>query len=145
MVGADRCPENTQSAARREGEKFMTWQRFSKQSGAVLALAMSACGGAPLNQSKLAETQTALHVAETLGAENDPKAKQNLQLARDQTTKAKRLAEQGDGDEANLYLDRATADAELAAQRMRTRAEEEKAREAWAKTKANAGETPAPQ
>jgi uncharacterized protein DUF4398 len=124
---------------------IMIWQRFSRQGGVALALAISACGGAPLNKAKLAETQTAMHVAETLGAENDPKAKQNLQAARDQTTKAQRLAKDGDGEEANLYLDRATADAELAAQRMRTRTEQEKAREAWAKSKAAAAETPEPQ
>jgi len=126
----------------------MTYQRFSKQSGVALALAISgisACGGAPLNQTKVTQAQTALHVAETLGAEKDPKAKQMLQLARDEATKAKRLADQGDGEQANLYLERATADADLAAQLMRTQTEQDKAREAWAKTKATAGEAGAPQ
>jgi len=126
----------------------MTYQRFSRQSGVALALAMiaiTACGGAPLNQAKLTQSQTALHVAETLGAENDPKAKQMLQLARDEATKAKRFADEGDGEQANLYLERATADADLAAQMMRTQSEKDKAREAWAKTKATEAEAGAPQ
>lgn len=118
----------------------MSYLRFSKQSAVAFALAASACGGAPLNQAKLAEAQTALHAAETLGAENDPKAKQILALARDQADKAKRLADQGDGEEANLYLDRATADADLASQLMRAQGARDKASEAWAKSKAIAGD-----
>jgi hypothetical protein len=133
------------SRSTREGEKFMTYQRFSRQSGVLLALATCACGGASLNQGKLAEAQSALHVAETLGAENDPKAKQSLQLARDQTAKAKRLSAEGDGDEADLYLERATADADLASQLMRTRTEEDKAKEAWEKSKTSADDPRAPQ
>lgn len=112
------------------------YQRLSSQIWVALALATSACGGAPLNQAKLAEAQAALHAAETLGATQDPKAKQNLQQARDGVTKAKRLSEEGDGDEANLYLQRAIADADLASQLMRTRAEQQKATEAMAKSKA---------
>jgi hypothetical protein len=125
----------------------MTYQRFSVRSGVALGLAISAisaCGGAPLNQAKLSQAQTALHVAETLGAENDPKAKQMLQLAREEATKAKRLADQGDGEQANLYLDRATADADLASQLVRTQSEKDKAQEAWAKSKGNAAEPGAP-
>jgi hypothetical protein len=126
----------------------MTYQRFSRHRGLALALAISAssaCGGAPLNQAKLTQAQTALHVAETLGAEKDPKAKQMLQLARDGAAKAKRLADQGEGEQANLYLDRATADADLASQLMRTRSAKEKAEAAWAKSKAAGGEAGAPQ
>ena len=122
----------------------MSYQRFAMLSGVALALVMGACGGAPLNQAKLAQAQAALHAAETLGAANDPKAKQSLDLARQQVDKAQRLAKEGDGDEANLYLARATADADLASQLMRTRSAEEKAREAWGKAQA-LGEVPAPQ
>lgn len=122
----------------------MSYQRLSRQGGLALTLALCACGGAPLNQAKLAEAQGALHSAETLGAEKDPKAKHMLQLAREQTTKAKRLADQGDGEEASYYLERATADAELASQLMRTRDAQEKAREAWAKSKLTEGDTAAP-
>jgi len=110
-------------------------QQFSRQICVALALAAAACGSAPLTQAKLTEAQTALHAAETLGAEQDPKAKQSLQLARDQIAKAQTLGKDGDGAKGDLYLEQATADAELAAQLMRTRAEQQKAQEAWAKTK----------
>jgi hypothetical protein len=123
----------------------MSYQRFSKQSSVALALAMVACGGAPLNQAKLAEAQTALHAAETSGAENDPKAKQSLGQARAQIAEAKRLAKEGDGEEGNYRLDRAKADADLASQVMRAQSEAAKARDAWAKVQAMGGETGAPQ
>jgi hypothetical protein len=113
-------------------------QQFSRQFWVALVLATSACGSAPLNQAKLSEAQTALHAAETLGAEQDPKAKQSLQLARDQIAKAQSLGKEGEGEQGDRYLEQATADADLASQLMRTRAEAQKAREAWAKTKAPA-------
>ena len=117
----------------------MSYQHLSGPSAVAFALALVACGGASLSQAKLAETQTALHGAETLGAANDPKAKQSLERARHQLAEAKRLAKDGDADRGNLYLQRATADAELASQLTRTRIEEEKARAAWAKSKAMVG------
>jgi len=120
------------------------YQRFSRQIWVALALATAACGGAPLNQAKLAEAQHALHAAETLGAAQDPKAKQNLQQARDEVAKAKRLSEDGDGHEANLYLQRAVADADLASQLMRTQGEQEKATKAMAKSMAISSTTPPP-
>ena len=117
----------------------MCYQRFAMLSGLALALVIGACGGAPLNQAKLTQAQTAMHAAETLGAANDPKAKQSLELARTQLEKAQRLAKEGDGEEANLYLARATADADLASQLMRTHTAQEKAREAMAKAQALPG------
>jgi hypothetical protein len=114
-------------------------EQSSRQLWVALALAASACGGVPLSQPKLAQAEAALHAAETLGAEQDPKAQQSLQLARDQVTRAKRLGSDGDGEEGDLYLERATADAELASQLMRTRGEEEKARQAWVKSQSIGG------
>jgi hypothetical protein len=121
------------------------YQQYSRQIWVALALGISACGGAPLNQAKLAQAQAALHAAETLGAAQDPKAKQNLQLARDQIEQAQRLGKEGDGEKGDLILEQATADADLAAQLMRTRGEEEKARQAWAKSQAIGGPGQAPQ
>jgi hypothetical protein len=115
------------------------FQESSRPLWLVLALAASACGGVPLNQTKLAQAQDAVHVAETLGAEQDPKAQQSLQLARDQVARAKRLGADGDGEAGDLFLARATADAELASQLMRTRSEAEKTREAWAKSQSIGG------
>jgi hypothetical protein len=109
------------------------YQRFPTQ--IWLALAISACGGAPLNQAKLAEANAALHAAETLGAEKDPKAKQSLDSARKEVAEAQRLGADGDGKKGDLHLAKALADADLASQLMRTKHEEDKAREAWAKSK----------
>lgn len=104
-----------------------------------LALAITACGGAPLNQGKLTQANIALHAAETLGAEQDPKAKQSLDSARKEVTEAQRLGKAGDGEKGDLHLERAVADADLASQLMRTKQEQDKAREAWAKSKSGAG------
>jgi hypothetical protein len=104
-----------------------------------LALAISACGGAPLNQGKLTEANAALHAAETLGAEQDPKAKQSLDSARKEVAEAQRLGADGDGAKGDMHLSRAVADADLAAQLMRTKQEEDKAHEAWAKSKSGGG------
>jgi hypothetical protein len=112
------------------------YQRFPKQ--ICLALAISACGGAPLNQGKLTEANAALHAAETLGAEQDPKAKQSLDSARREVAEAQRLGADGKGEKGDLHLARALADADLAAQLMRTKQEQDKAREAWAKSKSGA-------
>jgi hypothetical protein len=116
-----------------------TYQRFSRQVWVALVLATSACGSVPLNQAKLNEAQTALHAAETLGADQDPKAKQSLELARDKVTQAKRFGDQGDGEKGNLYLEQATVDADLASQLMRTRTEQQKAQQAWEASKAIGG------
>ena len=112
------------------------YQRFPTQ--IWLALAISACGGAPLNQAKLTEVNTALHAAETLGADQDPKAKQSLDSARKEIAEAQRLGKEGDGQKGDLHLARALSDANLASQQARTKHEEELAREAWAKSKSGA-------
>ena len=119
------------------------YQQFLGQ--LALAFALSACGGAPLAPAKLADAQASLHAAETLGADQDPKAKQHLQLAREQVAQAQRLGAEGDGEAGNLLLERASADAELASQLVRTRTEAEKTREAWAKSQAVGGPGQAPQ
>lgn len=114
-------------------------QRFPTQ--ICLALAISACGGAPLNQAKLTEVNAALHAAETLGAEQDPKAKQSLDSARKEVAEAQRLGKEGDGEKGDMHLSRALADADLASQLIRTKHEEDQAREAWAKSKSSGGAT----
>ena len=113
------------------------YQRFPMQ--IWLALAISACGGAPLNQGKLAQANTALHAAETLGAEQDPKAKQSLDSARKEVAEAQRLGADGDGEKGDLHLSRALMDADLASQLMRTKQEQDRAHEAWAKSKSGGG------
>jgi hypothetical protein len=86
-----------------------------------------------LNQNRVTEVQSAVRAAEEVGANDQPKASLHLQLARDQINEAKRLADDGDAEGANLLLQRAEADAELAIQLARTEQEQKKARESWAK------------
>jgi hypothetical protein len=99
----------------------------------LTAAALAACGGAQLNQTKLAEVQASLTAAEAVGAANQPQAELHLQLARDQLAQAQRVAEDGHEERAALLLERSRADADLALQLARTEEEREKAREAWTK------------
>lgn len=94
---------------------------------------LGACGGAQLNQGRVTDVQAAVRAAEEVGADNEPKASLHLQLARDQIAAAQRLAADGDEDSANLVLERARVDAELALQLARTEQEQQKARQAWQK------------
>ncbi len=97
------------------------------------SLALLACGSAQLNQSKLADAQAAIRSAEEVGAKDEPDAALHIELANEQIVKAKQLAEQGEEREADLMLDRAQSDAELALQLAKTKAEQSEAEQAWAK------------
>lgn len=99
----------------------------------LLAAALAACGGAQLNQDKLTEAQAAIRAAEEVGASNQPQASLHLQLARDQIQQAKRLADEGEEENAALLLNRAQVDAELAVQLAQTDREQQQARQAWQK------------
>lgn len=99
----------------------------------VVAATLVACGGAQLNQGRVAEVQAAVRAAEEVGATDQPKAALHLQLARDQIAMAERLAADGDEQEAQLVLERARTDAELALQLARTEQEQQRARQAWQK------------
>jgi hypothetical protein len=99
----------------------------------LIAGALVACGGAQLNQTRVTEVQSSMRAAEEVGANDQPKASLHLQLARDEMTAAKRLADDGEEEDAALLLNRAQADAELALQLARTEQEQQKARESWAK------------
>jgi len=105
-------------------------RRFSLLGASV---ALVSCGGAELSQTKLAQAQSSVSAAEAGGARNQPKAALHLQLAREEMAEAKRLAAEGDGDDASLFLDRARVDAELALQLARSEQEQEMARQAWQK------------
>jgi hypothetical protein len=110
--------------------------------GALFATVALACGGAQLNQGRATDVQAAMRAAEAVGAEQQPKASLELQLAREQLEQAKRLAADGENGDANLLLERAHADAELALQLARTEQEQQKARESWAKIKSGQPEAP---
>lgn len=110
--------------------------------GGLLAALALACGGAQLDQGRATDVQAAMRAAEAVGAEQQPKASLELQLAREQLAQAKRLAADGSEAEANLLLERAQVDAELALQLAKTEQEQQKARESWAKVKPGQPEAP---
>ena len=101
--------------------------------GIPALLALAACGGAELNQTRATNVQASLIAAEKVGANDQPKAALHLQLAKEQIESAKRLAADGDQVNSDLMLERAKADAELAMQLARTEQEEQSARQAWEK------------
>ena len=85
----------------------------------VLSLAalagLSACGSsmhAPTE--RLAATDAAIRSARELGAAQVPQAALHVQLASDQTSRARELMRDGDNREADRVLQRAHSDAELA-------------------------------
>jgi len=86
--------------------------------GAGLLVAVG-CGGTtanvtPRTANATAETTAAIAAAETAVTQDQPQASLHLKLAKDQLREAKRLMEEEETDKAQLYLERATADAELA-------------------------------
>jgi len=68
----------------------------------------------PVPQSKVNSSAAAIQSAEQLGAVDDPRAAQHLQMARDQRNRGLSLINAGKNKEAGRMLDRAQADAELA-------------------------------
>lgn len=80
---------------------------------ALLATA-AACGGAPPPTEKLTASEAAVRGAREVGAEGVPKASLHLKLAEEAVTKAKALLADDANEEADLLLQRAQSDAELA-------------------------------
>lgn len=80
-------------------------------SAAVFALA--GCAAVQIPADRLERNEASIRGAEELGASGVPSAKLHLQLAKDQTETAKKMAANGD-ERAVLVLARAESDAELA-------------------------------
>jgi hypothetical protein len=76
-------------------------------------LGLAACATGQLPTEQLQRSEASIRGAEEVGASGVPAAKLLLQLAKDQTAKAKAMAAAGD-ERAPLVLARAEADAELA-------------------------------
>jgi hypothetical protein len=85
----------------------------SKLISAIAVLALGGCAAIPLPTESLEREQASVRGAEELGASTVPSAKLLLQLAKDETETAKRLAANGD-ERAVVVAARAEADAELA-------------------------------
>ncbi len=76
-------------------------------------LTVSACATVQIPPDQLESNESSVRAATELGALGVPDARLHLDLAKDETTAAKKLAADGD-DRAVLVLARAQADAELA-------------------------------
>lgn len=79
-----------------------------------LALLLVACASSELPPSKVAAAQSEIKAAEVVGAADYPTSALHLKLARDQLQEARSLSEKGDDEKAQLTLERARIDAELA-------------------------------
>ncbi len=99
--------------------------------GTVLFLV--ACGSSfPPPTDRLANAEAAARSARELGADREPKAALHLRLASEQIEQAKKLMNDGENRRADLVLQRAGSDAELAvmlAKENNAKAEAEKAQE----------------
>jgi hypothetical protein len=107
---------------------------------ALGALALAGCAAVEVPPAQLASSEGSIRGAEEMGANGVPPAKLHLQLARDQTEEAKKMAASGD-ERAVLVLARAEADAELAlgmAREAKVHAEAQRATEALAALHARA-------
>jgi hypothetical protein len=99
----------------------------------LIALLSAACGSSlPPPSDRLASAEAAARSARELGADREPKAQLHLKLADEQIEQAKKLMADGDNRRADLILQRANSDAELAvmlAKEFNARAEAEKAQD----------------
>lgn len=103
-----------------------------KTIGAFTACSLIGCASIQLPAERLERSEASIRGAEEVGASSVPAAKLHLQMAKDQTDTAKRMAADGD-ERAVLVLARAEADAELAlglAREVTTHADAERAAEA---------------
>jgi hypothetical protein len=76
---------------------------------------LGACGSSiPPPNERLATAEAAARSARELGADKEPKAQLHLKLATEQIDQGKKLMGEGDNKRADLVLQRAGSDAELA-------------------------------
>ncbi len=79
----------------------------------LAVLGLAGCATVQLSPDQLANSEASIRGAEEVGASGVPAAKLHLQLAKDQTDTAKKMAAAGE-TRAVLVLARADSDAELA-------------------------------
>ena len=89
---------------------------------AAIAVGCGASAAPPVE--RLASTDAAVRSARELGALSDPQAALHLKLADEQVARARQLMHDGDNKHADLLLQRARSDAELAVMLTKERAAE---------------------
>ncbi|MFO0735853.1 MAG: DUF4398 domain-containing protein [Labilithrix sp.] len=104
----------------------------------ALAGLTAACGGSyPQPTERLASTEAAIRSAKELGAQNDPQAGLHVKLAEEQMQSAKALIREDENKRADLVLQRASSDAELAVMITKERAAKSEAQKAHDNLNAN--------
>ena len=86
---------------------------FRKLSMSLVVLGVAGCTAVQIPADRLQQSEASIRGAEEVGASGVPAAKLHLQLAKEQTDTAKKMAAQGE-KRALLVLARAESDAELA-------------------------------
>lgn len=101
---------------------------------ALAALVATGCAGSIQPPAeRLASSEAAIRSARELGADRDPQAALHVKLASEQVASARSLMADGENRRADMVLQRASADAELAVMITRersARAEAQKAKSA---------------
>jgi parvulin-like peptidyl-prolyl isomerase len=78
------------------------------------AVFAAGCSSAPAPNTRLASSQAAVRGAREVGAESVPQASLHLKFSEEQIAQARALIAEGDNERADLVLQQAQADAELA-------------------------------
>ena len=84
-------------------------------SSSIIALSMS-CASVPVPQERLTTSEGSIRAATEMGAEREPRAALHLKLALEQLEQAKLLIADGQNARADIVLQKAFADSELALQ-----------------------------
>src|SRR5262245_6443434 len=74
----------------------------------------AACASSPPPKARMASAEASIRAAREMGAEQVPNAEIQLKRADDEVNYARQLSKKGDNEEADIVLQRAYADAELA-------------------------------
>ena len=72
------------------------------------------CGGAAMPLDKLTDAKATARAAQEAGAEHTPQAALHLKMANDELASAQKAINDNDGDRAQLLLNQAQSDADLA-------------------------------
>ena len=86
---------------------------MTKLTTTLLALGLMGCAAVPIPAYQLERSQASIRGAEEVGALGVPAARLHLELAKDETETAQKMANKGDA-RAVLVMARAESDAELA-------------------------------
>ena len=81
---------------------------------AVVGMSALACASVPVPQSRLTSSESSIRAAAELGASKEPRAALHLKFAQEQLAYAKQLIKKGENAHADVVLQKALADSELA-------------------------------